>query len=98
MPSRPQVGTSLFGHVADERGDWPAGTKLQVPGAEVVLQDLQVSVQALLQQTPSTQNPLAQSALQPQAVPFVLWAPASWEQEGGASIPPSRLAAPCGDE
>jgi hypothetical protein len=36
-----------------------------------VLHDLHVSVQALLQQTPSTQNPLAQSPSHPQAVPLV---------------------------
>jgi hypothetical protein len=87
VPSSPQVETSVFGQTDAERGGAPAGTKVQVPGAEVVLHDLHVSVQALLQQTPSTQKPLAQSALQAQVVPLVLAAPASPAQTAG--IPPS---------
>jgi hypothetical protein len=59
------------------RGASPATTKLQIPGAAVVLHDLQVSPHALLQQTPSTQNPLAQSAAHAQAVPLVPFAPPS---------------------
>jgi hypothetical protein len=81
------------------RGGSPAAMKLQVPGAETVLQDLQFSVHALLQQTLSTQKPLAQSASQPQLVPFVFLVPASCEQEGGGpSTPPSCLGEPCEDE
>lgn len=90
---------SLFGHVDAVRGGSPAAMKLQVPGAAMVLQDLQVSVQALLQQTLSTQNPLPQSASQPQGVPLVFFVPASCEQAGGgASIPPSCLPETCGDD
>jgi hypothetical protein len=54
------------------------------------LHDLQVSVQALLQQTPSTQNPLVQSPSQPQAAPFaalILLVPL--QATVGASPPPS---------
>jgi hypothetical protein len=54
-----------------------------------VLQDLHVSVQALLQQTPSTQNPLPQSPAHPQAAPLaplILLVPL---QAAGASAPPS---------
>ena len=54
----------------------------------MVLQDLQVSVQALLQQTPSTQNPVSQSLSQPQAAPLVFLADASCVQ-ATASAPPS---------
>lgn len=79
---------SLFGHSDGARGGSPAATNVQVPGAEIVLHALHVSVQALLQQTPSTQKPLAQSPLQPQAVPFVFLVPASWVQ-ATASAPPS---------
>jgi hypothetical protein len=50
VPSRPQVAGSLFGQTEGERGRSPAATTEQVPGAEVVLQDLHVSVQAVLQQ------------------------------------------------
>jgi hypothetical protein len=71
VPSRPQVVGSLFVQTDGERGRSPAATYEQVPGADVVLQDLQVSVQALVQQRPSTQKPLAQSLPQLQALPFV---------------------------
>jgi hypothetical protein len=52
------------------RGATPAGTNPQIPGEPGVLQALQVSVHALLQQTPSTQNPLTQSPPQAQAAPL----------------------------
>ena len=71
---------SLLGHTDGLRGRSPAATYEQVPGAEAVLQDLQVSVQLVLQQTPSTQKPLAQSLSQPQAIPFVFWVPPSCAQ------------------
>ena len=72
------------------RGESPAGTNAQIPGAPVVLQDLHVSVQALLQQTPSTQNPLAQSPAHPQAAPlapFILLVPL--QATADTSLPPS---------
>jgi hypothetical protein len=62
------------------------------PGAEGVLQDLHVSVQAPLQQTPSTQKSLAQSALQPQAAPLVWRALPS--PHDLRSAPPSTLSPP----
>jgi hypothetical protein len=55
-----------------------------------VLHDLQVSVQALLQHTPSTQNPLVQSAPQAHGFPFALALPPSRPQ-AAASAPPSFL-------
>jgi len=62
------------------------------PGAEGVLQDLHVSVQALLQQTPSTQKALSQSALQPQGAPLVFRAlPSPHDLPSG---PPSTLRPP----
>jgi len=73
------------------RGAPPAGTNAQMPCEPAVLQDLHVSVQALLQQTPSTQNPLAQSPPQPQAAPLapvILLVPL--QATAGASRPPSR--------
>ena len=54
----------------DALGATPAGTNPQIPGDPGVLHALQVSVQALLQQTPSTQNPLTQSPAQPHAAAF----------------------------
>jgi hypothetical protein len=93
VPSSPQVETALFGQTSGERGESPAATKLQVPGADVVLHDLQVSVQALLQQTPSTQKPLVQFALQAQAPPLALLVPPSWPQPTASTppLPPSFL-------
>jgi hypothetical protein len=93
VPSSPQVETELLGLVSGERGATPAGTSEQTPGAAGVLHALQVSVQALLQHTPSTQNPLAQSAVHPQAAPFALPAPPSARQ-AAPSCPPSGLGVP----
>jgi hypothetical protein len=92
VPSNPQVETGLCGQVSAELGATPAATKEQTPGAAGVLHDLQLSVQAVLQQTPSTQNPVAQSAAQPHAAPFALWAPPSG-LHATPSRPPSVLGA-----
>ena len=70
VPSSPQLETSEIGQVPARRGATPAGTSPQIPGEPGVLQALQVSVQALLQQRPSTQKPLAQSPGQAHASPF----------------------------
>src|SRR5207342_2299672 len=59
------------------RGAPPAGTNVQVPGALCVLQDWHLSVQAVVQQTPSTQKPLWQSLAQPQLSPGFFVPPAS---------------------
>ena len=48
----------------------PAATLVQVPCMPGIAQDLQMPVQALLQQTPSTQLPLEQSAPLPHLPPF----------------------------
>jgi hypothetical protein len=90
VPSRPQVDGSEAGQTLALRGAPPAGTNAQVPGAPAVLHDLHVSVQAVLQQTPSTQNPLAQSPAHPQAAPLapvILLVPL--QATTGAPLPPS---------
>ena len=92
VPSSPQDEAGLCGQTLAALGATPAATNEQMPGAEGVLQDLQVSVQALLQQTPSTQKSLVQSALQLQAVPLVLRAPPS--PHDLLSWPPSTLPTP----
>jgi len=56
VPSRPQVDTSDIGHSVVARGAPPAGTKLQIPGEPWTLHAMHVPTQAVLQQTPSTQN------------------------------------------
>jgi hypothetical protein len=67
-PSRPQVLAAAAAH-------WPvgaavpAGIGVQVPGVPVRLHDIQVPVQALLQQTPWAQNPVPHSVPVPQAAP-----------------------------
>jgi hypothetical protein len=65
VPSSPQVATAETGQ-APERAGAPLATNEQTPGALWSLQVLQVSAQALLQQTPSTQKPLWQSPPHPQ--------------------------------
>ena len=50
---------------------------VHIPGDPCTLQALQVSLQEVLQQTPSAQKPLWQSLLQAQASPFGRAAPAS---------------------
>jgi hypothetical protein len=95
VPSRPQVEGSEAGQTPALRGASPAGTNAQIPCDPAVLQDLHVSPQALLQQTPSTQNPLAQSPPHPQATPLaplILLVPL--QATAAASLPPSRADTP----
>jgi hypothetical protein len=95
VPSSPHVETSALGQTLAVRGGVPFGTNEQVPGDAVVLHALHVSAQAVLQQTPSTQNPLAQSPPHPQACPFAFFMPPAPLQgtSACASIPPSGGAA-----
>jgi hypothetical protein len=72
VPSSPQVETSLFGHSLADRGEAPEATSVHVPGEPGALQVLHVSPQATLQQTPSAQKPLAQSAAHAHDWPFGL--------------------------
>jgi hypothetical protein len=58
VPSRPQVDSSDARHWFDACGAPPAGTNVHVPGEPWTLHAMHVPVQAVLQQTPSTQNPL----------------------------------------
>ena len=50
---------------------------MHMPGALCVLQDIHLSVQAVVQQTPSTQKPLPHSLAQPQLSPSFFVPPAS---------------------
>src|SRR5260221_6220722 len=95
MPSRPHVETSPLGHTLASRGDEPFGTNEQVPGAAAVLHALHVSAQAVLQHTPSTQNPLTQSPPQPQAWPLAFCIPPVPLHATSAtpSVPASRAGA-----
>jgi hypothetical protein len=77
MPSRPHVVASVAAQSSGLRGGAPFGVNEHTPGDCGLLHTLQVSPHALSQQTPSTQNPLAQSAAQPQARPFALCAAAA---------------------
>ena len=56
VPSRPQLDGSAAGHSFAARGTAPAGTKVQIPGEPWTSQAMHVPVQAVLQQTPPTQN------------------------------------------
>jgi hypothetical protein len=55
VPSFPQFAAPPSVHCVEGVGVWPAGTFAQVPTLPVTVQDLQVPVQAELQQTPWTQ-------------------------------------------
>ena len=68
VPSSPQVDGLLAPH--SSRGLVPGSAALHVPRLFVAAQVLQLPVQAVLQQTPSTQKPLPQSPATAQAVPF----------------------------
>jgi hypothetical protein len=91
VPSSPQVETSDLGHTLAARGGEPFGTNEHVPGAAAVLHALHDSLQAALQQTPSTQNPLVQSPPHPHACPFAFFIPPAPLQATSAcaSTPPS---------
>jgi hypothetical protein len=87
VPSVPQVPTSVVGHVAAERGGRPVGTNAHVPIEPCTSQRRQVPSHAVSQQTPSTQKPDWQSALQPHASPLTARAPPS-AHFGGAAVSP----------
>jgi hypothetical protein len=96
VPSRPQVVGSLFGQPDGTRGAAPAARDRHFPSADCVPQDLQVSVQAVSQHRPSTQNPLLHSPAQPQVAPFGFVPPPSGPQ-GVVMVPASGWLAglPC---
>jgi hypothetical protein len=83
-PARPQVaggsaGQSLW-------GSSPTGACTQVPTRPGTLQAEHIAVQALLQQTPSTQKPLWQSAAFVQAVPIGCVPPVIIIMSGGGAV------------
>jgi hypothetical protein len=93
-PSNPQVATSVFAHMLATRGAAPFGTNEHVPGASAVLHDLHVSLQAVLQHTPSAQNPLTQSPSHPQACPLAFFIPPVPLQATPASVPDELFPQP----
>ena len=58
VPSRPQLDVGAPGRRVGVRGAPPAGTTAQMPGEPWTLQAGKSPLQAVLQQTPSTQKPL----------------------------------------
>ena len=64
----PQLGAPWSAHWAS--GSWPAATSVQAPAVPVRLQERQRPVQALMQQAPCSQKPLAHSVVLVQAAPF----------------------------
>jgi hypothetical protein len=78
-PERPHVLGACAGQLP--RGSCPSGTAAQVPTAPATLQAEQVSVQALPQQTPSTQNPVAHCCP---------WLHAAAAPRFAAQVPPSQ--------
>jgi hypothetical protein len=74
------------------RGFPPAGTKAHEPALPGTLQALHPSLQDELQQTPSTQNPEAQSAGAMQEAPGGRWTGGAIGATGASSPPPSPAA------
>jgi len=96
VPSSPQPLAGPATHVLAARGLPPASIPTQTPGDPSDAHVMQPAVQAALQQTPSTQKPLAHSAPQPHACPLVLRPPSKSQlppSPAGASGAPSRLVA-----
>jgi hypothetical protein len=65
VPSLPHVEAAVSGHCVATSGGWPVAIGEHVPTLPVTEHDMQVPVQALLQQTLFTQNPDAQSVFSP---------------------------------
>jgi hypothetical protein len=78
VPSKPHVVLSAAWQAEAVRGGMPEGRNVHVPIESDALHVLQDSLQALLQQRPSTQKLLAQSPSQVQAWPFGFLVSASW--------------------
>ena len=94
VPSRPQPLAAEATHVLAVRGLPPGWMPMHMPADSSAVQVMQPSVQAVLQQTPSTQKPLAQSAAQAQAWPLILPLPASQVRASGRWMRTSLSAAP----
>jgi hypothetical protein len=77
VPSKPHVDAAAATHAVASRGFVPATTKVHVPGDPAAAQVLHASVQAVLQQTPSTQKLLAQSDAHSQVCPADFFVAAS---------------------
>jgi len=71
VPSSPQLAGASGEQSPAWRGRAPAARATQVPTAPGATQVWQPPAQAVVQQTPSTQNPLRQDALPVQAAPAV---------------------------
>jgi hypothetical protein len=69
VPSVPQVEVDVVAHWEVGVGAWPVATGEQVPGLPLSAHDMQVPVQAELQQTPCAQNPEAHALARVQAAP-----------------------------
>jgi hypothetical protein len=77
FPSSPQLLAREGGQSDAARGSEPAALATQVPSEPVRAQVRQPPPQDSLQQNPSTQKLLAQSAAQPHGWPFAFAAPPS---------------------
>ena len=94
LPSSPQVAAGIFTQALSTRGFSPDDWFTHCPSEVGALQTLHPSVQALLQQTPSAQNPLPHSRPHLQGSPSAL-VPATQGPLSGAS-PRSGAPSPPG--
>jgi len=90
VPSRPQLLAGSALHWPGSRGFTPAGVIVHVPSEVGSAQVMHMPPHALLQQTPSTQKPLLQSAAQEQVSPLSRTpAPQPPSISNGRSLAPS---------
>ena len=87
VPSDPQSLAAVATQALAVRGLPPGSMPMHVPADSSAVHVIQPAVQAVLQQTPSTQKPLAQSPAQAQAWPLIFPLPAS--QVRASATPPS---------
>jgi hypothetical protein len=87
VPSKPHVVLSAVWQADAVRGGMPAGRNVHVPIESDALHVLHDSLQAALQQRPSTQKLLAQSPAQAHAWPFGFFVSASWPHPPVSAVP-----------
>ncbi len=99
VPSCPQVAGVVAAQTKGSLGVTPAGTMAQVPKELGRLQAMQVCPQAVVQQTPSAQNPVrhSRSQLQDSAIPLDWLGVSGGQVWGGvtsAAVPSCRPPSP----
>jgi hypothetical protein len=90
LPSSPQLDAGDAGHADAARGLAPVGRFTHDPAEPATAHDLHPSVQAVVQQTPSAQNPLAHSLAHAQASPASFLVTGVGQEASGGSATSGR--------